>query len=488
MIALSQFISDHLPEFIAVLGYLLTFSFIPVVLLRKRQPSSAIAWCLTIIFLPYLGTFLFLIIGIPHVNRPLRKKQRQRSRFVKQWIETTADQPHYPQMPEKALPGKEWNNLDRLACIVGGVKVSESNEMKIYHEGTRLFEDKLQAIRNATQHIHAEYYILRADQAGHTFVELLCQKAKQGIEVRLLVDAYGSYEAWRLLHKLRASGGKACTFLPIMLWRRRFVLNLRNHRKILICDGKVAFTGGVNIGDEYLGRSEIFGFWRDTQLKIVGPAVLALQRVFVEDWDFAAQEFISGQKYFPKPVADGSSRLQIVWSGPDLSHNAIREIFFTVINQVQEQLWISTPYLVPDSALLNSLTNAALRGVEVHIITQGSPPDSWITYFAARYYWPELINAGVKIYRYEKGMLHAKIMIADRAWASVGSANLDVRSLRLNFEADCLIYSQKDIDELITQFEQDQKDAQLVTSDELTNQPLHIRLAENVSRLLTPIL
>lgn len=485
---LSGWVTNHAPEILAVLGYLLTLAFIPVVLIRKRQPSAALAWCLAIILLPYLGTFLFLLIGVPKVDRKLRKKQFHRSRFIRQWIDSTADQAHHPHPPEHPVESHGWAGMDRLAAIVGAVKVSGKNDTTLYHEGTSAFRDKMDAIRDAKHHVHAEYYILRADHTGRAFVDLLCDKAAEGLEIRLLVDAIGSRSAKKLLKKLRRAGGKAELFLPMRPWRRRFVVNLRNHRKILICDGKVAFTGGLNIGDEYLGRSKRFGFWRDTQMRILGPAVLALQRVFVEDWDFSSGEFLSGAKYFPNPAATGEERLQIVWSGPDHDYNAVREVYFAAVTQAQDRLWITTPYFVPGEAFFSGLKSAALRGVDVRILTQSSPPDQWIAYFAARYYWRELLEYGVRIFQYTKGMIHAKVVLADGAWASVGSANMDIRSLNLNFEVNCLIHSKPLIEKLEAQFMADLDVAEEVLLDDLRKRPLRFQLAENVCRLLSPIL
>ena len=483
-----DWLAGHPGTILGVLGYLLTIAFVPVVLIRKRHPASAIAWCMSIILLPYLGTLLFLMIGIPRVSRPLRKKQFHRSRFIRQWIQSTADKSHHPHPPREAEPSREWAGMDRLAGVVGAVKMSTGNRTHVYHEGAQAFEDKLQAIRDAEHHVHAQYYILRADHTGKAFVDLLCDKARQGVEVRLLVDAVGSLQAHAMIRQLRNAGGKAELFLPIMAWRRRFVINLRNHRKILICDGCVGFTGGLNIGDEYLGRTKRFGFWRDTQLRITGPAVLALQRVFAEDWDFSCGEFLSGAKYFPEPDTGGRDKLQIIWSGPDADHNAIHAVYFAAITRARKRLWIATPYLVPDQAILSGLRSAALHGVDVRIITQSSPPDHWVAHFAARYYWGELLDSGVRIFQYEKGMIHAKVVIADSAWASVGSANMDIRSLRLSFEANCLIYSKSLVHNLENQFEQDLNDSKEVLQAEIRTRPLRFQLAENVCRLMSPIL
>jgi cardiolipin synthase len=470
--------------YFVVLGYLLTFAFIPVVLARKRQANSAIAWCLSIVLLPGLGTILFLIFGIAKVNRRLRRKQFHRALFIQQWVASGCDE---GDVFEHDPNPSGWEGMDRLACAVGAVRVSAGNELTLYSDGVEAFEAKLAAIRDAQYHVHAEYYIVRHDDAGLRMLDLMCDRARAGIEVRLLVDAIGSSAARKIVAKIKACGGQAHRFLPIAPFRRRFVLNLRNHRKILVCDGKTAFTGGLNIGNEYLGQSR-FGHWRDTHARISGPAALGLQRVFVEDWDFASGQFLSGSSYFPDPRTDGDNRLQIVWSGPDQTQDAMHEVYFGAINRSQRRLWITTPYLVPPGALLAGLRNAALRGVDVRILTQSSPPDTWIAYLAARYYWPDLIRSGVKIFEYSKGMIHAKTMVVDDAWASVGSANMDVRSLSLNFEANCLIHTPRTVETLGEHFLADLENARAVDMKEIEQRAWYKLAAENFCRLLSPIL
>jgi cardiolipin synthase len=378
--------------------------------------------------------------------------------------------------------------MDSYALRVGGAPASEGNEVEIYRDGVEAFEAKFAAIRAAAHHIHLEYFILHDDGTGRALIDLLCEKARKGVEVRLLVDAIGSRGVHRLLEKLRQAGGQVAFFLPPRFYKPRFTIGLRNHRKILICDGRVGFMGGLNIGDEYLGKVPFFGYWRDTHLQIGGPAVLALQRVFVEDWDFAFDELLTGNTCFPKPVQPGDVRLQIVWSGPDQENNASREIYFAAFTAARRKLWISTPYLVPDSALLAGLRSAALRGVDVRILTQSYPPDHWLPYWAGRYFWEDLMSCGVRIFEYRKGMLHAKVLLADDAWASVGSSNLDIRSIRLNFEINCHIHTQRVVSRLEEMFLQDLGNAREVNLGRFRHRSWRGRLAENVCRLFSPLL
>lgn len=462
-------------------GDVVGLMFVPVVLIRKRSPVSAIAWSLTVVFIPWLGVLFFLVFGASRIRRRLKRKIFHRSRFLRIWAASKNQEMGVVNAPT-------WADMDRYSQRAGGSPPSDGNSLKHYEDGVAAFRDKFDAIRAATRHVHVEYFILQDDATGRELVALLAEKARQGVEVRLLVDDIGSRHSPRMLEGLRRAGGRAAAFLPARLIRTTFNFGLRNHRKILVCDGKVGFVGGMNVGDEYLGKSKEFGFWRDSHLRVDGPAVLALQRVFVEDWDFASGELLTGDGYFPRPDTSGDTRLQVVWSGPDQENNAARETYFGAITAARKRLWIATPYLVPDGAILAGLRSAALRGVDVRILTQSYPPDHWLTYWAGRYFWEEMLPVGIRIFEYRKGMMHAKVMLADDAWASVGSANLDIRSIRLNFEISCHIHTPSVVQELERIFEKDLEDSKEVAYSEFRRRPWRAQLAENVCRLFSPLL
>ncbi len=471
----------HALKIFMLTGNIIGLLCVPLVLIRKRNPVSAIAWSLAAIFVPWLGVFFFILFGASRVHRRLKRKLYHRSRFLRLWTASKS-------LESGIVTAPTWADMDRYCLRIGGAPATEGNEVRHYEDGVTALRDKFEAIRAATRHIHVEYFILHNDGTGWELVDLLCEKASQGVEVRFVVDDIGSPHAGPLLEKLRAAGGKTAVFLPAHIFRSHYGIGLRNHRKILICDGITGFVGGLNMGDEYMGKSREFGFWRDSDLRITGPAVLALQRVFVEDWDFASGELLTGDDYFPQPERNGDTRLQIVWSGPDQENNAARETYFAAITSARKRLWISTPYLIPDGAILAGLRATALRGVDVRIITQSYPPDHWLTYWAGRYFWEELMTAGVRIFGYEKGMMHAKVMLADSAWGSVGSANLDIRSIRLNFEISCHIHTVGVVSELEKVFENDLESCKEVSLGEFRRRPWRAQLAENVCRLFSPLL
>jgi cardiolipin synthase A/B len=259
-------------------------------------------------------------------------------------------------------------------------------------------------------------------------------------------------------------------------------------------DGTVAFVGGLNVGDEYVGKVPRFGFWRDTHFRLEGPVVRDLQRLFVEDWDFAAGEYLTdppdaepGRSYFQTGPGKGEESVQVVESGPDRDLKPIREVYFAAILSARKRLWIASPYFVPDAGLRDALRLAGHLGVDVRLLGQFHP-DKWIPLYAARYYWTEMLEAGVKVYQYTRGMLHSKVMLVDGRWASVGTANLDNRSLHLNFELSCLLYNRELIDELAARFECDLQESMRLDPEKFAKRGLGVRLVENGCRLFAPIL
>jgi cardiolipin synthase len=476
----------HIATITAVLDAVIVVLFVPWVLFTKRDSTSAVAWCLIIILVPLLGAFLFWVFGFTHVSRPLRRVRKQRSAF----------RAEHPPRSQEAARGEEeeddspptWNDLGRLGVKVQGFPVSPDNAVQLCHETVQAFELLLEAITAARHHIHLVFYILRSDATGDRLIEALAVKARAGVQVRLLYDAMGCVRLWgRTLRPLLEAGGQARAFLPLNPLRSRIQVNLRNHRKIAVVDGRVAFTGGMNIADEYLGGSPEFGHWRDSFVRLQGPAVAGLQRVFAEDWHFACAEPLNGDDYFPDIPPAGDVVVQVVESGPDQEEKTIRELFFAAILAAREHVWIATPYFVPDSGLLDALCLARYRDVEVRILTPYTP-DHFLTYFAARYLWTEVLEMGMEVYLYKKGMMHSKLMMVDGHWGFIGSANFDNRSLHLSFEVGLVLHTPAVVAELEEQFRRDLLDAERLDPAVFARRPFLGRLAENAARLLSPLL
>src|SRR5438105_1409926 len=290
-------------EITALVSIVLSVVTIPWILLTKRDSTSAVAWCLLVFFVPIMGSIFFVLFGYQHIHRRLKQKRKHKKLFGL----THAALPSEPGETAADQPNPLWKGMSALATRFGAFPITTGNQVCFYHEGISAQEAIREAIASARHHIHLESFIFQPDETGRAMLDLLGEKAKQGVQVRLLYDAMGSRRLRRrTLQPLRDAGGKCREFLPLNPLRRRIQVNMRDHRKILVVDGRVAFTGGLNIGDEYLGRVPRFGFWRDTHLRVEGPAVAGLQRVFIEGWDFAAEEDLRGREYFPNLVSGES--------------------------------------------------------------------------------------------------------------------------------------------------------------------------------------
>ncbi|MBX9627251.1 MAG: cardiolipin synthase [Gemmataceae bacterium] len=452
------------------------------VLHLKREPQAAISWCLTVILMPFVGPLLFALFGYQTVHRPLARRRKRRSAYRELSAGAGGEGD-----PSVAVP-EPWGVLAGLAHHPDGFPVTAGNRVDLYHHGGPAYDAMIAAVAAARHHVHFEFFIVRSDPSGERFLAALVAAAKRGVEVRFLYDSVGSYAlSSRRLAGLTAAGGKVAAFLPLLNPLYRLRVNLRNHRKILVVDGRVGFTGGLNIGDEYLGLDPKFGYWRDTHLRLEGPAVAALQRVFLEDWFFAAHEAARGPTYYPELAPAGGSLVQIAHSGPDAEYKAIRETYFAAILRARKRVWIASPYYVPDAGLQDAILLAARSGVDVRYLGLFRP-DKWVPFLAARFYWTELLAAGVKVYQYARGMMHSKYVLCDGEWASVGSANTDNRSLHLNYEANAILYDPAAVAGLEEHYLKDLEESIRLDPAVYATRPLAARLAENAARLFSPVL
>ncbi len=451
---------------------------IPAVLITKKGATSPIAWCLVILLVPLLGSLLFWIFGYTYLYRPLNRKRRHRRGF----------RDRLPSGEGGSIVSAEWKHIARIAWELDDSSPSKGNAVTLYPHTVHAFAAMLEAIRAAQHHIHLEFYIVRNDESGKEFITLLTEKAKQGVKVRFLYDSMGGFFFGRRgIKDLVAAGGQVVPFLPLNLFRSRMRVNLRNHRKIVIVDGKVGFTGGMNLGDEYLGRSKKFGYWRDQMLRLEGPAMAGLQRIFVEDWDFTTNEMLRGKEFFPPQPQAGNSVVQVLASGPDQEVNVIREVYMAAIASARERVWIATPYFIPDAGILDALRLARYRGVDVRVLMP-LLADHFSSHFASRYYWQDILPRGVQLFLYTRGMMHSKFITVDGQMCIVGSANIDPRSLQLNFEAGCVLYDSTLVKELEASFEEDMRHAAIMDLDTFNRRSFATRLAENWCRLFSPIL
>lgn len=450
-----------------------------VILLQRRSAAATIAWLFVMAFLPIVGLIVYRLIG------PLRlERKRVRRRAGRVAIEEATG----------ALARLRDVALEDLQVAAVPVALEQplplpASGVSLYFEGAPTYAAILDAVAAAKHHVHLEYYIWQPDQIGTRLRDALIAKARAGVKVRMLVDGTGSSRLGRkFLRALREAGVEFAWFNPMRLrFIRRPRIDFRTHRKIVVCDGHVAFTGGMNVTDAQSAELSPRA-WRDTHVKLEGTAVWALQRVFLEDWFFATRRrFEFSADYFPVPSGERRHVVQVVASGPDHDHLAIHRTYFTVMTRATERLWVTTPYFVPDEATAAALATAALRGVDVRLLIP-KRGDSVLIDLAARSYIPELIAAGVRVYEYLPRFIHAKTLVVDDDLAIVGSANLDNRSFLLNFEITALIYDRGVAAQLGQAFEADLAESRPVSAMEIERQGLGQKLGQATARLLSPLL
>ncbi|NGZ76183.1 cardiolipin synthase [Saccharibacillus alkalitolerans] len=458
-----------------------------VIFLDNRNPSSTLSWILVLGLLPVVGLIFYFLFGQNYFRRRKYDKKAEWDRRIYQWSErdTLAGAESTANFTE------EQQRILRLSRRLSLMPVSYSSPTAVLTNGGSTFSELLTALRGAIHHIHMEYYIYRADDIGTQIQRLLIEKAKAGVEVRFMVDAVGSLQLpRRFLDEMREAGIKVALFGSTKFLLATSRVNYRNHRKIVVIDKSIGFIGGLNVGDEYLSRSKTYGFWRDTHMRIEGEAVSSLQRIFLRDWRHMTGEQPTGPGYFhSKGRADPEhGAVQIIASGPDNDRRALKHIFFTMITTAKRSVWIATPYFIPDEDILTALRTAALSGLDVRLLFPAKP-DKRLPFWASHSYFPILLDAGVKIYEYEKGFLHSKLLIVDGETASIGTANMDMRSFHLNFEVNALLMNNASVARITADFERDLLNTTMI--DPATfggNKRMAVRFMESAARLLSPLL
>lgn len=461
-----------------------------VVFLERKSVSSTWAWLMILNFLPIIGFILYLIFGQNLSRRKIFKwdhnvHERTKELVGKQMLEIANQE--YP-FSEPIL--KEYHGLIYMNLNNDEAPLTLNNSLDIYTDGEEKFHRLLEDIRAAKHHIHIEYYIFRSDFLGHEIIDALAKKAEEGVVVRLLVDDEGSRRlSKKLVRLLIQAGGKFQTFFPGRLPLLNLRINYRNHRKLVVIDGVTGYVGGFNVGDEYLGLNERFGYWRDTHLRIVGEAVNSIQSRFLLDWNQASGEQVPFHDYYTldQSVHYGEVGIQIVSSGPDKKWEQIKNAFIKMILSAKKHVYIQTPYLIPDESLLNAIFIASLSHVDVRIMIP-SKPDHPFVYWATFSNIGLLLEAGARVYLYQNGFLHAKTVVVDKRLATVGTSNLDFRSFGLNFEVNAFIYHQQTARQLADIFKEDIRLSKELTMEDYEKRPLMIKFKESISRLLSPVL
>ncbi|HOW69267.1 MAG TPA: cardiolipin synthase [Phycisphaerae bacterium] len=458
------------------------------ILRRPREPRAMLAWILALLLLPGLGLVLFLALGEPRRDwhRFRRRRSRRRIRAV------SADPTHPPQAKYFFTPAEAPEGLQPLVKLTDRLAASfpiGGNVVTLYYDADETYDQLEAAIRGARSHVHLEYYIFQPDQTGRRFRALLIEKAREGVHCRLLLDFVGCWRlSRRFIQPLKDAGVQVAFCLPVVPWRSRWRANFRNHRKIAVIDGQIGFTGSQNIGDEYRGRKRRkYGPWRDTHLRIVGPGVRDLQEVFARDWHYTTKKSLLDDRHFPRTEAAGSHVVQVVPSGPDQREDVMHQLLFAAVSAARESISIITPYFVPDRAMILALRSAAFRGVQVRLLVPACS-DHRIVLWAGRSFYKDLIGSGVQIYEHDHTMLHSKVMVIDRSWAMVGSANVDERSFRVNFELTTILYSTDLADDLYRDFETLRAQSRHIKRRSVSSRSTGESLLLGLARLASPLL
>ncbi len=459
---------------------------------RHLGVTSTLAWILFILFLPGVGPLAYFLLASPRI-RTTRRRKRLAGEAVRSAIRRSLGSTPFPAEVDHASP------LARSVLFLGmrltGLPPRAGNHLELLLDNELAFRSKSEAIRGAERSVWAEYYIVEDDATGRAFLADLAERARAGCDVRLLYDAVGSSDIpEESLEALRAAGGRTEPFLPLNPLRKRWSAHLRNHRKLLVVDERIAFTGGMNVGDEYAGGSWITAGtgrghrnrpWHDAHLRLEGPAVFDLATVFAEDWTFASGERLVPSS-IPLPIADGSV-VAVLPSGPDQTANANAHVYFSALSGALERCWLTTPYFVPDEPTVRALCNAAYRGIDVRVLVPAES-DVPVAQAAGRFFYGPLLRSGVRIFEYLPGVLHAKTVVVDGSWALVGSANLDFRSFSLNFELGALVFDRAFSTLLEERFTRDLAQSREVTLASVERRGFVDRARLGLARLLAPLL
>jgi len=467
------FINGVLPHLLTVIGFLLAFFAIARLMSDRKQPGNTFAWLLAIAFVPYIGVPLYLMFGGRKVRKLVARKAPLRP------------------VLSGAPPGPSAGSfVARVLSLNGACPPVGGNRVSFLTTGEESFEKLEHGIRAAQHSIHIMTFILGRDAVGKRFVKLLAARAREGVKVRVLLDGLGCFlSSGRFCNPIRAAGGEVVRFMPVMPLQTPQSANLRNHRKIAIFDHRVAALGGRNVSLEYMGPAPLRRRWRDFGAIIEGPAVRLLDEIFLADWAFASgQPLAKLQKELPDalPAAEGFSEIQIVASGPDVAGDALYEGILSLVQQAERSVWIVTPYFIPDEVLFRSLLVQARAGIDVRICVPAKSNHP-ITDLARRHFLRGLQAAGAKVLLYQPGMNHAKMLLVDEQTGLFGSANMDLRSLFLNFEVGTVTYSPTEA-EAISRWMHEVFALSKPMSEPRKGPRRFPHLGEEIARLLAPLL
>lgn len=449
------------------------------------RPNRSLSWLFTVIFLPFVGVAFYVLFGLNKRKiKIFELKQTHKRRLY--------DENYNRNNSQKTFDNFSSNKKEKLANLLSNnskFMPYDGNEIEILQDGKSTFNSIFKAIKDAKEFIHIQYYTLEEGELLDELFLLFKEKIAEGVEVRVMYDAIGSFD-WRRksIKKFRSIGVDICASMPLRFSTLLFSFNYRNHRKIIVIDGLIGFTGGFNLSDLYIKPISEMGIWEDTHVKIDGPTVESLHKVFIKDYYFASKEdILLDPKYLPKQIIRGSSITQIIASGPDSDYAAIMQQYIMLINLADDFICIANPYFIPSSSVLTAIKIAALSGVRVQMLIP-EKSDSETAKYSMRSYFEEIMQAGVEIYLKPDTFLHSKLVLIDREILSVGSGNFDNRSFDHNFETNVLIYDSTITDKVSRTFEEDCKASKKLDLEQFQQRPIKEKFLEGLARFFSPLL
>ena len=462
---------------------------IAAIILERRNPAASAAWVTVIFMLPVAGIVLFFLLSQNISARKLYNLSEFEEMNIDSSLENQINEIKNGTYRFSTEEGKLWQDMIHLNQLYGRAYYSQNNSVEFITDGRQMFDTMMQDIMSARETINIMFFIVKNDETGRQFIDALTQKAREGVEVRLLLDSMGSRQINdRVLRDFLDAGGKRAYFFPRKLNLVNFDFNYRNHRKLAVIDGIIGYTGGFNIAREYLGLKKKFGYWRDTHIRITGQSVQDINARFILDWRTASKEkIVLSEAFYSGVISEGNTGIQIVSSGPDSVKEEVKRSLMKMITSAERSIYVQTPYFVPDDSILESLKMAAQCGVDVRVMIP-CMPDHPLVYWATYSYAGELVKSGGRVFIYENGFLHSKTMVVDGEVGTVGSANFDRRSFSLNFESNAFIYDKKEAQTMERIFCEDLKECRELTISLYENRSRTIKVKEVAARLLSDLL
>ncbi len=468
----------HIYITISVLNLIIAF----LIFANRRSYEEKMIWIIIILFIPFFGLIFYLFFGLDYSM--IRK--RRGSLYTEEQLQSVEEPTTYP---TKFI--KDFNNeLDffKLIDSLAHKRIRFNNKTTLLNNGDEFFPKLFEELEKAEEYIHLQYFIIKDGEITDQLIEILCRKANEGVEVRALFDYFGAM-SFKGVKKLRTAGVNIRLFNPLSIQILFDGINYRNHRKITVIDGKVGFTGGINIGDEYNHKDKYYGFWRDSHIMIEGDAVKGLHTIFIKDWYYTTNEDLLTSKYLESyPVESHGEKcgVQILDDGPDNDRTILKDVYFKAIMEAQKSIKISTPYLIPDTEILKAIKVVAMSDVKVQILVPGKP-DKKIVYQATMSYFEELLDCGCEIYFYGKNFMHSKTLVIDDHIASIGTTNIDFRSFHLHFENTAMLYNDPTIYKIIESFEDDLKMSNKIDRVLWKKRGYHKRIIQTFAKIFSPM-